>query len=51
MPYRKSCTDLITQSVRNEIGFNNERDMQGVHRLERAMGGKAWVYWLVKKEL
>lgn len=44
-PYRKSCTDLITQSVRNEIGFNNERDMRGVHQLERwveKLGSIGW---------
>lgn len=44
MPYRKSCTNLVMQSVRNEIEFSNEQDTQGVHQLETAMGGKAWAY-------
>lgn len=44
MPYRKSCTNLVMQNVRNEIEFSNEQDTQGVHQLETAMGGKAWAY-------
>jgi len=39
------------QSVRNEIELSNEQDARGVQQLETAMGGKAWVYELIRKEM
>lgn len=49
-PCRKSCTNLVMQSVTHEIEFSNEQDTWGAHQLETATGANAWGYQLLHEE-